>query len=133
LLTVSASHKILLVDDDEDTRVLLGALLTSRGLAVDPVDSAQACLARLSPESECVVATDVQMPGMSGIDLCRVLRAAYPHVVVIVMSGSATPAVAESALQAGAFTFLPKPVSANQLEAVLRLATTALAQGKHRL
>ena len=122
----STPHKFLIVDDDEDTRLLLGSVLGARGLAIDVVDSAQSCLARLTTESVCVVATDVQMPGMSGIDLCRVLRASYPTVVVIVMSGLATPAIAESALQAGAFTFLSKPVTANKLEAALRQATSTL-------
>lgn len=112
----------MLVDDDEDTRLLLGGVLGRRVLAVLAVDSAQSCLARLADDAICIVATDVQMPGMSGIELCRVLRERYPGVVVIVLSGLATPSIVDSAMQAGAFAFLAKPVTTDKLERVLRLA-----------
>jgi DNA-binding NtrC family response regulator len=112
----------MLVDDDEDSRFLLSAMLRKRGFIVDTVDSAAACLQHLASKPVAVVVTDVEMPGMSGIDLCKVLRARYPEIAAIVMSGLATAGTSERALESGAFTFLPKPVSASTLAQAIHQA-----------
>lgn len=110
---------ILLVDDDEDGRFLLASVLRKRGFTVDAVDSGDSCLARLSERPAAIVVTDIEMPGMSGIELCRVLRARYPSVIAIVLSGMNTPDTIAAALQLGAFAFLSKPVRADALETAI--------------
>jgi two-component system, NtrC family, response regulator HydG len=117
---------ILIVDDDEDVRFLLSTLLKRRGFEVETVDSAASCLKKLSAMPACVVVTDYQMPGMSGLELCTAVRERHPGTVAIVMSGAASPALAARAIDCGAFQFLPKPVSASTLEATLPSALAAV-------
>ncbi|HET9988653.1 MAG TPA: response regulator [Kofleriaceae bacterium] len=116
------SCPILIVDDDEDVRYLLTVLLTRRGFDVDTFESAASCLERLDTIPACVVVTDVQMPGMSGLDLCAAVRDRHPGTVAIVMSGVASPSLAAEAMDRGAFTFLAKPISASTLDATLHSA-----------
>jgi DNA-binding NtrC family response regulator len=113
------SCPILIVDDDADVRYLLSLLLKRRGFDVDAVESAASCLERLETTSVCVVVTDVQMPGMSGLELCAAVRELHPETVAIVMSGAASPTLAAAAIDSGAFTFLAKPVNASTLNATL--------------
>lgn len=116
---------ILLVDDDEDARFLLGAMLRRRGFEVELVGSAAECLERLEAEPTRIVVTDVQMPEMSGVDLCRQIRERFPDVVAVVVSGAATPHVMAEVAEAGAFTFLPKPVTISALEAAVLAASAS--------
>ncbi len=118
---------ILLVDDDEDARFLLGAMLRRRGFEVEVVGSAAECLERLEAEPSRIVVTDVQMPEMSGIELCRQIRERFPEVVAVVVSGAATPHVRAEVSEAGAFSFLPKPVTIAALEAAILEASGASA------
>ena len=78
---------ILIVDDDDDTAVLLRDSLRKRGFAVDAVNSAQQCLEYLRTDPADVVVTDVQMSGMSGIELCQELRQRYPDLLPLVLTG----------------------------------------------
>jgi len=115
---------VLVVDDDQDSRDLLGTLLQKRGFTVGTAGSGTECLQALDGQGAeaVVVLTDVEMPGMTGLELCGLLRERYPNVIAVVMSGRATDAVAAQAKESGAFTFLPKPIGINVLERVLREA-----------
>ena len=66
---------ILIVDDEEDTALLLRDSLRKRGFDVDAVTSGQAALEHLRTSPADVVVTDVQMAGISGIELCQIGRA----------------------------------------------------------
>lgn len=110
---------VLLVDDDEDARFLIGSMLRRRGFEVDDVGSATECLAHLEASPSRVVVTDVQMPEISGVELCRQIRDRFPEVVAVVVSGAATPFVKAEVVAAGAFAFLPKPVKVGDLEAMI--------------
>lgn len=82
-----ANAKILVVDDEEDTAMLLQDLLRRRGYDVDAVFSASACLEHMRREPADVVVCDIQMPGMNGIDLCDQLYHRYPDCAPIVLTG----------------------------------------------
>ncbi len=103
------SGSVLNVDDDEDTRTLLCQALRRRGFAVEGANTARACLEHLRTNTVDVVVTDVQMPGISGVELCRVLRERHPDLLPIVLTGAGNLEVAISAIQAGAYDFLTKP------------------------
>jgi DNA-binding NtrC family response regulator len=128
---VAVTCPILIVDDDADVRYLLSLSLKSRGFEVDAVESAVCCLERLETTSICVVITDVQMPGMSGIELCAAVRALHPETVAIVMSGAASPSLAAAAIHSGAFTFLAKPVNTATLNATLLSAIATVEAAHH--
>ncbi len=112
---MSGEPLIAIVDDDEAIRAGLSSLLRSSGYAVALFDSGEALIAALPGALPDCVVTDVQMPGMSGLDLQALLAERHPALPVIVMTAYAEPAVRARALAAGAIAFLPKPFEADEL------------------
>ena len=113
---------ILIVDDDEDTATLLRDSLRKRGFDVEAVNSAQQCLEHLRTDSTDVVVTDVQMTGMSGIDLCLELRQRYPDLLTLVLTGQGGLETAIAAIRAGAYDFITKPVKVDALAIAVQRA-----------
>ena len=112
---------VFVVDDDKDSRDLLAEILQTRGFTAIPCTCTECLIALDAPRSDkAVVVTDVEMPGMTGLELCDVLRERHPTVVSIVISGRATHAMAQRAKESGAHTFLPKPANVQTLELLLR-------------
>jgi DNA-binding NtrC family response regulator len=118
---------ILIVDDDDDTAVLLRDSLRKRGYDVDAVNSAQQCLERLKTDPADVVVTDVQMSGMSGIDLCVELRQRYPDLLPLVLTGQGGLDTAIAAIRAGAYDFITKPVKVDALAIAVQRAVEHLS------
>jgi len=118
---------ILIVDDDEDTRTLLAESLRRRGYTVDDAPSGQVCLEMLRDKSIDIVITDVQMPGMSGVELCHMLHERHPDLVPIVLTGVGDLDMAIAAIRAGAYDFLSKPVKVDALEIAIKRAIEHLS------
>jgi DNA-binding NtrC family response regulator len=118
---------ILIVDDDDDTAVLLRDSLRKRGYDVEAVNSAQQCLERLRTDPADVVVTDVQMSGMSGIDLCVELRQRYPDLLPLVLTGQGGLDTAIAAIRAGAYDFITKPVKVDALAIAVQRAVEHLS------
>ncbi len=118
---------ILCVDDDRDSASMLAEILTLRGFATSWVTSAEECLHELTAVAVDVVVTDVRMAGISGIELCGILRDRHPHVVNIVVTGDLARNRAHEAMQAGAYQVLGKPIRIAELDSVLTKAAS-LAQ-----
>jgi two-component system response regulator RegA len=111
---------LLVVDDDEAFRSALGEAFARRGYAVSLAcgpDEARALAERQVFEYALV---DVRMPGGSGIDLVRALRALDEGTRIVVLTGYGTIANAVEAMRAGAFDYLAKPVNAAQCELALQ-------------
>ena len=106
---------IAVVDDDEAIRTGLSSLLRSVGYAVALFESAEDFLASLSRAVPHCLVTDIQMPGVSGLDLQVRLKAGWPAIPVLVMTAFPEPAVRERAMTAGAVCFLSKPFDAAEL------------------
>jgi len=112
---------ILVVDDEVETADLLRDLLRKRGFDAAAVTSGAQCLEHLRTHTVDIVITDVQMPGMSGIELCGTLRERHPDLLPIVITGQSDFETAISAIRAGAYDFITKPVKIDAVEvAVLR-------------
>ncbi len=119
MTTSRADARILIVDDEEDTALLLRDVLLRRGFTVDAVFSGAECLAFMRRDPVDVVISDVQMPGMSGIELCDQLYRRYPDCAPIVLTGYGQLDTAVAALRAGAWDFLTKPVKSEVLEVAI--------------
>jgi FixJ family two-component response regulator len=115
-----AAH-VALVDDHADVRVGLQALLRSYGYRVSLHDGAQALLAAGLAGIDCVV-SDVQMPGMDGLELLARLRAAPEGPPCILMTAFPDAHIRTRALRGGAACFLSKPVDAEALAACIAAA-----------
>ena len=116
--------RVLVVDDDRSPCETLALGLNRRGFSVETRGSGQDALAVLASEDIDVVVTDLNMVGQNGIELCERIVASYRDVPVVVLTGFGSYETAVSAIRAGAYDFISKPV---QLE-VLGIAIERAAQ-----
>lgn len=117
---------ILIVDDDSFIRLLLRRLLTSQGYTVVEAAGGEAAMELLEQESPDLVISDLNMPGMNGIELTRALRTNPRHVFVplIMSSASVDTATRRTARQAGVNFWLEKPLEPERLFELTRWALT---------
>ena len=112
--------RILVVDDSPDTLELIQRNLALQGYVVHTASSAADALALLGATAVDLVVTDVRMPGLSGIDLIREVRMRHPGIELIVITGYATIEGAVEALQLGAWDYLAKPFTDEELFQAVR-------------
>jgi CheY-like chemotaxis protein len=114
-------ERVLVVDDEASLVRLVTETLTDVGYtATGFTASAAALVAFLAdPEQFDAVITDESMPGMSGSELIRKMRAIRPAIPILLVSGYLSAAVVRSAREAGASEVLKKPLAASQLAAAL--------------
>lgn len=122
------SLKIFVVDDDPVARMVAsGQLAEEGGYEVLEFDSGTALLAAID-EAPDVILLDVAMPGIDGIDTCRVLRATgNDHAQVLFVSGHDDLEMRMAAYQAGGSDFIVKPYLPEELAQKMRMAERALA------
>ncbi|HEV7559101.1 MAG TPA: sigma 54-interacting transcriptional regulator, partial [Kofleriaceae bacterium] len=118
---------ILVVDDDAEVANLLRGLLCKHGFAATAVSSGPQCLDWMEAWPVDVVVTDVQMPGMSGIELCVKLRERHPDVLSLVVTGKSDVETAIAAIRAGAYDFITKPVVVDTVMLAVSRAVEHLA------
>ena len=128
---MSAPAKILVVDDTPANVKLLGDLLTSRGYQVSTAVNGEEALAKVAAEKPDLVLLDVMMPGLSGYDVCRRIRADPATVLLpVVMCTSLDPQQERvKGIEAGADDFLSKPV--NQPELFARVKSSLRVKALH--
>ncbi|MBI2343251.1 MAG: sigma-54-dependent Fis family transcriptional regulator [Deltaproteobacteria bacterium] len=114
---------ILIVDDEVAIRRALERLLTDDGYRLLTASNADEALQHVAREPIQCALVDLVLPGRSGIELVRLLRAQMPDSVSIVMTGFGTIASAVDAMKAGAFHYLTKPF---ELDDIRQLVQTAL-------
>jgi FixJ family two-component response regulator len=119
---VSREPLIAVIDDDEPFRVALVESLCSLDYAVRGFSSAEEFVAGDAEAScDCVI-TDIHMPGMSGLDLKRLLTARGSRVPVIMITARAEPGLEAEAAASGAVCLLRKPFESNALIVCLERA-----------
>jgi DNA-binding NtrC family response regulator len=113
---------VLVVDDDEEFRPLLLQRLTRTGFATEAAASGTQALEVAQRCQFDVAVFDMQMPGMSGLELLEKFKAAYPETEVILLTGQGSIESAVQAMQLGAFNYLLKPFGMGELEAQIKKA-----------
>jgi CheY-like chemotaxis protein len=111
---------VLVVDDVREVRELFAHFLGRAGMRVTTVDGARAALATVRDAPPDLIVTDIEMPDMNGLDLCRLIRTdpVVAGVPLLVVSGSAPSD--EAARAAGCDAVLEKPCSGARLVATAR-------------
>lgn len=117
---MSAPNKILVVDDEPQITRVLRTSLTSRGYEVRVANDGESALDLFKDWSPDLVITDLSMPNMTGIELCRQLRT-KSQVPIIVLSVKGEERTKVEALDSGADDYVTKPFSINELLARIRV------------
>jgi FixJ family two-component response regulator len=112
---VAAGPVIAIIDDDESMRSAVVALVRSAGHEAQGFASADEFLGSGTAESFACIITDIQMPGMSGIELKQHLAARQCAVPVMMITARHDPGLEQKALASGAASFLRKPFEADVL------------------
>lgn len=86
-MSYSSKPQLLVVDDDPSIRESLGALLTSAGYDVVVAENGVSAVSHLDRTVANLMVTDLNMPGMSGMDLISHVRSRYPATLILAMSG----------------------------------------------
>jgi DNA-binding NtrC family response regulator len=110
------THKILVVDDEQNMRVALFEALSRNGHEVAVAENGQMALEMIARHSPDLVITDIKMPEMDGLDLLRQVKALCPDLPVVIMTGFATVDTAVEAMKQGAFDYLLKPFPVEVIE-----------------
>jgi two-component system response regulator FixJ len=122
----NVSENIYIVDDDEDVRETLKDVLAEHGFAPHAFASAREFLSAFPHLPPGCVLSDIRMPGMSGLEVQRLLRTTAPSVPVVLMTAYADVRVAVEAIKSGAFDFIEKPFDSGALCKVLDSAVEGL-------
>jgi len=123
-----AAEKVLIVDDEEGMRRLLGRVLSREGYETTTVGSGAEALQQLGSDQFDLVITDIQMPGMNGLELLREIKAFDPSLPIIVITAYGTVENAVEALRAGAYHYITKPFETDEIK-----LTVAKAMERERL
>ena len=116
-------ERIIVVDDDETSRHSLVRILTDKGLAPDACKDASEALDKLETSGPYgLVLSDIHMPGLDGLDLVRRIVEIDPTVVNVLITGFTSESKILAAMRAGAFDFLSKPYTLDELDVVLTRA-----------
>lgn len=120
---------VLIIDDERDIRELLTITLGRMGLLVDTASSVGEGKARLAESAYSLCFTDMNLPDGSGQEIIELISAKYPETPVAMITAYGNVDTAVTALKAGAFDFVSKPVDINMLR---RLVQTAMRLGEEK-
>ncbi|OGC83838.1 MAG: hypothetical protein A2W07_08495 [candidate division Zixibacteria bacterium RBG_16_43_9] len=109
-------YRILVVDDEESQREMLGGFLQKEGFSVSLADSGETALKLCQDEFFEVALIDLKMPGMDGIELLSNLKEINPEIQVIVITAHGSIETAVEAMRRGAFHYVNKPVDLEELK-----------------
>ena len=108
--------KLLVVDDEKSICTTIEAAMKLVGHQVDIADSGEMALSVMRRNTPDILLTDLRMDGMSGLDLLAKAREYFPSVTVVLMTAYGTVDTAVSAMRNGAYDYIVKPFTPDQLE-----------------
>ena len=118
---------VLVIDDDDSLRRVIEYTLDEAGFRVLTARDGTQGLQIFAEEQPSVVLTDIQMPGISGYDVLQSIRTSHPEVQVIIVTAFGTVEQAVDAMKNGAFDYLTKPFSRDELRLVVQRAFSFLS------
>lgn len=125
---------IVVIDDDQAMRFACRKILAKAGYQVEDFEDGTSGLSAISALKPALVLVDLKMPGMSGMEVISRLHEIDPQIICIVITGYATIDTAVEAMKSGAYDFLPKPFSPDELRIIVKrgLERRRLAMSAHR-
>ncbi len=113
---------LLIVDDDPEFRETVVRRFRRRGVHVEEASNGEAALGLSQRRAFHVALVDLVMPGMSGVELLKKLKADFPDIAVVLLTGQGSIESAVEAMKLGALDYLSKPCPLAELEAVIEKA-----------
>src|SRR4051795_8882668 len=114
-----SAGRILVVEDDDCLRRVTQAQLQKCGHETTVSVDASEALAVLEKQDFDLVLTDLNLPGLSGLELLHRVRSEYPEVTVVIITAYGTIESAVAAIKAGAYDYISKPVHPTELRALV--------------
>ena len=112
---MSRKVRLLIIDDEPIKRVVMEDQLREEGFIVDAYDNPLAAADTLTRNTYDVILTDIRMPGLDGISFLRKIKDKDPNQAVILMTAFGTVETAIEAMKLGAYDYLQKPFSTEEL------------------
>lgn len=113
---------ILVIDDEEAMRDSCTQILVKHGFRVETASDGQSGLEKATYLKPDLALIDLKMPGISGFDVLNKIKEIDPEIISIVITGYATVESAVEAMKKGAYDFLPKPFTPEELRIIIRRA-----------
>jgi two-component system, sensor histidine kinase and response regulator len=132
----NASPKLVyVIDDDPAIRLSCNKILKKEGYRVETFEDGQQGLERLQERQPDLVVVDLKMPRIGGIDVIKRVNSMHPDISIVVITGYATIDTAVEAMKAGAYDFLPKPFTPEELRLIVNrgLERSELTKKSQRL
>jgi len=126
----SHRHRILVIDDHAAVAEVVRDVLTDLGHTVVLAATAAEALNRLVLEIPDLVLLDLGLPDVPGLDVLDRLRAQWPRVPVVILSGTEDPVLARTALARGAADYMTKPFDLERLRQVVEVVLALRAEGR---
>ncbi len=131
---MSEKNHVLILDDEKNYLLVLQAMLEDAGYKVTALSDSQTALPFLEESEVDVLITDMKMPHLTGQDILEHVKKNYPHIPVLIMTAFGSIEGAVDAMRCGAFDYITKPFSNDELLLATQNATTlAKAHRQYRL
>ena len=111
---------ILVVDDDESIRDSCTQILTKDGYKAETAKDGSSGLEQIKEKKPDLVLIDLKMPGINGLEVLEKTREIDPNIIAVVITGYATVESAVEAMKIGAYDFLPKPFTPDELRIIIK-------------
>ena len=113
-------RNILIVDDDEHYLRLIKAVVEQTGIKAQYASSGEVAVGILKENRFATMITDLNMPGMDGIELAMIAKELSPGINIVMITGDTSPGVRRLAAGAGISKVLAKPCSAERIQSIAR-------------
>jgi DNA-binding NtrC family response regulator len=131
-LQIETAVRVLVADDDEVFLEILAEAVEEAGAVVELAGDGVAALEKLSAGDFDILISDLNMPRMDGLTLLRQVRALYPHVLSILITGFGSLESAIQALRLGAYDYIQKPFMVEQVAVTVRNAVDRVKTYKEK-
>lgn len=119
MIAAADAARIVVIDDDFAIRLACEKILARAGYRVEAFEDGEAGLSAVRERRPDLCVVDLKMPGLSGLEVVSRIREIDPLVLVIVITGYATVETAVDAMKEGAYDFLPKPFTPDELRIIV--------------
>jgi two-component system, NtrC family, response regulator PilR len=114
--------RILIVDDELSMRDFLSILLEREGYATDRAENAESAVNMLDSAGYDLIISDVQMPGLNGLDLLKMVKRSAPETAVLLITAFSTSEQAVEAMKFGAYDYIAKPFKVEEIKVLVKNA-----------